>query len=116
MSEFNNVKAVIGGPINKPSESFYKNKIISGNHSFASQVVSSNTKYVIRFNFDLNNQEVTIPENCVLEFDGGIISNGTLIGNNTKIVNLYDYKIFHNIQKEGTFLYLTNIFNFEERP
>jgi hypothetical protein len=55
MSEFNNVKAIIGGPINKPSESFYKNKIISGNHSFASQVVSPNTKYVIRFNFDLNN-------------------------------------------------------------
>jgi len=54
MSEFNNVKAIISGPI-KPSESFYKNKIISGNHSFASQVISPNTKYVIRFNFDLNN-------------------------------------------------------------
>lgn len=29
--------------------------------------------------------EITIPENCVLEFEGGSISGGTLVGNGTKI-------------------------------
>lgn len=35
-----------------------------------------NTIYVIRDDFDLNNGTITIPANCVLEFDGGSLSNG----------------------------------------
>lgn len=44
-----------------------------------------NTIYEIRYNFDLNGQEITIPENCALKFEGGSFSNGTLKGNNAKI-------------------------------
>ena len=38
----------------------------------------SNTIYEIRYDFDLNGKEITIPEGCVLDFQGGNFSNGTL--------------------------------------
>lgn len=47
-----------------------------------------NTIYVIRDDFDLNNNHtrgVTIPSNCILQFEGGSISNGTIIGQDTEI-------------------------------
>ena len=31
----------------------------------------ANTIYEIRYDFDLNNQTITIPENCILKFEGG---------------------------------------------
>ena len=46
----------------------------------------ANTVYEIRYDFDLNGAEITVPEGCVLKFDGGKISNGVLIFNNTYIV------------------------------
>ena len=47
-----------------------------------------NTRYVIQYDFDLNEQEITIPENCILEFDGGSISGAyTITCNNTEIIN-----------------------------
>lgn len=45
----------------------------------------SNTIYEIRYDFDLNGGEITIPENCVLKFNGGSLSNGTINGNYAKI-------------------------------
>ena len=41
-----------------------------------------NTIYEIRYDFDLNGKKVEIPENCVLKFNGGKLSNGTIIGQN----------------------------------
>lgn len=43
----------------------------------------ANTIYEIRYNFDLNGETITIPENCVLKFEGGKLSNGTITFNNT---------------------------------
>lgn len=40
-----------------------------------------NTIYIIQYDYNLNGQELTIPENCVLKFEGGSLSNGTLVGN-----------------------------------
>lgn len=46
---------------------------------------------------------VNIPENCTLKFNGGKISNGIIVGNNTSIeANSSDY-IFDNIQTLGDF-------------
>lgn len=47
----------------------------------------TNTIYIIKDDFDLNGATITIPANCVLDFQGGSLSNGTLVGNNTVIVN-----------------------------
>ena len=45
-----------------------------------------NTAYVIRYDYNLNGATLDIPENSVLIFDGGSISNGTVNLNNTRIL------------------------------
>ena len=49
--------------------------ILRKDKSFAEQVTKENTIYEIRYDFILN-EDITIPANCVLEFDGGSV-NGT---------------------------------------
>lgn len=46
-----------------------------------------NTIYVIQYDFDLNGAEITIPEGCVLQFEGGSLNNGTLVFNNTTLLS-----------------------------
>lgn len=48
-------------------------------------VNTANTIYHIQYDYDLNGQTITLPAGCVLEFDGGSIKNGTLVGNSTAI-------------------------------
>lgn len=53
-----------------------------------SMLKQDNAIYVIQYDFDLNNNSngtVTVPANCILLFDGGSISNGTIIGQDTEI-------------------------------
>lgn len=59
--------------------------ILRKNKTFAEQVTKENTIYEIRYDFDLNNASVTIPAGCVLNFNGGELTNGTIVGNNTGI-------------------------------
>ena len=51
----------------------------------SNMISEPNTIYEIRYDFDLNDAEITIPENCVLKFNGGSLSNGTINGNYAKI-------------------------------
>ena len=83
---FDNVNVNVSGPVQPTS--IYKTKVLKGNQSFASQVTESNTKYVIKHDFDLKGEEVEIPANCVLEFDGGSLTNGTILFNDTYIVTI----------------------------
>ena len=71
--------------------------ILRKNKSFAEQVTKENTIYEIRYEFDLNNQEVKIPNNCVLKFTGGLIKNGVLKSTSANIDAGY-VKIFSNIK------------------
>lgn len=77
-------------------------KILRRNKSFAEQVTEENTIYEIKYDFTLD-ENVTIPNNCVLKFNGGSINGEyTLIGNNTAI-NAGLVKIFNiNITFIGT--------------
>ena len=59
--------------------------ILRRGETFASQINTANTIYEIRYNFDLNNSQVTIPSGCVLKFVGGTLSNGSLALQGTKI-------------------------------
>lgn len=52
-----------------------------------------NTIYEIRYDFDLNGEEIAIPEECILEFNGGSLNNGDIISNNT-ILKAPIYQIF----------------------
>lgn len=78
-------------------------KILRTDKTFAAQVTSTNTVYEIRYNFDLDSSTVVLPENAVLKFVGGKISNGTLNGNKTKIdAGKYD-TIFDSVILSGSF-------------
>lgn len=62
-----------------------------------------NYKYVIKWDFDLNGETITVPENCILEFDGGSLKNGTIIGQDTVYINVGDVDIWgENLTREGT--------------
>lgn len=62
-----------------------------------------NTVYEVRYDFDLNGAEITVPEGCIIEFKSGSFKNGTLRGNNT-IVKAPAYFIFSSISLRGSFL------------
>ena len=83
-----------------------KKNLVNGVNTLTQEMMSAqNTKYIIKYNYILG-ENITIPENCILEFDGGSIVNSTentysLTGTSTKIVNLYNYTIFSNITPTG---------------
>ena len=83
-----------------------KKNLINGVNTLTQDMMSvANTKYMIKYNYTLG-EDITIPENCILEFDGGSIANSTentynLTGITTKVVNLYNYTIFSNLTPTG---------------
>lgn len=60
-----------------------------------------NTIYVLQYDYNLNGQTITIPSGCVLLFEGGSISNGTLKGSSTIILGETNH-IFINLNVLGT--------------
>ena len=64
-----------------------------------------NTIYEIRYNFDLNGAEITLPENCVLKFNGGILRNGVVKEVNIN-ANKYS-RIFDNVVVDSDNVYVT---------
>ena len=68
----------------------YLRKNIVGNKNVLTQAMINkvNTIYVIQYDYDLKEASINIPENSVLNFIGGAIGNGTIIGNKTKVINL----------------------------
>lgn len=67
----------------------YLRKNIVGDKNVLTQAMinKANTIYVIQYDYDLKEASINIPENCVLQFDGGSLSNGTIHGSLTKISN-----------------------------
>lgn len=85
--------AAVGGHVCGPEDIDFGQKVIhlikydkDGNEvSFESQVTQANKIYIIHDDFTLSSN-VTIPENCVLEFDGGSLEGNTIEGQGTKLV------------------------------
>lgn len=64
-----------------------------------------NKTYVINKEYDLAGKSITIPKGCTLKFQGGVLKNGTLIGDRTSIEAGYGQQIFDfNIQVCGSWL------------
>nr|DAG98279.1 MAG TPA: Sphingomyelin phosphodiesterase [Crassvirales sp.] len=62
----------------------------------------TNVIYKITKDIDLGHGVLTIPEGCTLDFQGGSFRNGTIIGNNTKVIDgVYSY--LKNIELTGSF-------------
>ena len=89
------------------------------------------TKYIIKYDFDLNGKTINIPEDCTLVFNGGKLKNGIIKLNKTFIegaikgINeylpentspnfgdgqiIYNYKELHicKVQEDGTSVMFT---------
>lgn len=60
--------------------------ILRKDKTFAEQVTQANTIYEIRYDFVLQEEEVIIPANCILKFNGGSIGGSSILfGNATRI-------------------------------
>lgn len=68
-----------------------------------SDFTQENTIYKITTDLNLNTAILELPANCTLDFQGGSISNGTIIGSNTTVLP-NGYKI-QNVSLEGSFKY-----------
>ncbi len=83
--------------------------ILRRGSSFASQVTLQNTIYVIQYNFDLEGARINIPNGSILLFEGGSLSNGTLVCADLYDVRLVYYQdisvIFNSVTLEGNFIY-----------
>ena len=60
----------------------------------------SNTIYIIQYDYCLAGQTIEVPENCVLDFQGGSLRNGVVILNETSLVE-NGSRIFDNINLSG---------------
>lgn len=71
--------------------------------NFLTQAMLSkeNTIYIIQYDYNLNGQTITIPSGCVLLFEGGSISNGTLSGANTTLRGAIEH-VFNNLNIVGS--------------
>lgn len=74
--------------------------ILRKDKTFAEQVVQTNTIYEIRYPFDLRGTSVTIPNGSILSFKGGKISNGTLNGDDFRVMADL-VKVFNDITFTG---------------
>ena len=83
-----------------------KNMVNGVNVLTQEMINQANTIYEIRYNFDLNGTEITIPARCTLDFQGGkIVGNGKVVFSNTKfdgILKLSD-GFADSIVLEGTY-------------
>lgn len=73
---------------------------VKKNVLYQDMFTQSNTIYEIRYDFDLNGKEITIPEGCVLDFQGGSLSNGKILFQDTYLLN--NIKINSSIECDGT--------------
>lgn len=81
----------------------YIRKNIQGDKNILTQEMLnlSDTIYIIQYDYDLNSQSITIPSNVILKFDGGSMSNGSIVFNDTFIESPKKL-IFNNISVSGT--------------
>ena len=93
---------------------YLRKNIIDGKNILTQDMInSSNTIYIIQYDYDLNEETITIPEGCTLKFEGGSISNGTLNGANVNICNSSNLIIFKGVSFEDNFTNYINVNWFE---
>lgn len=76
-----------------------KNFVDGKNVLTQDMITKENTIYVIRYDYELNNETITIPDGCVLKFDGGKLSNGSIKGD--FVLDANAVTIFDNINIIG---------------
>lgn len=84
---------------------YLRKNIVDGINLLEQYMINEpNTIYVLQYDYCLNESTITIPENCIIEYQGGSINRGIVVLNNTKFVNFVgSIKDFIVADMEGTF-------------
>ena len=65
---------------------FLRKNISSGKNVLTQAMMNkANTRYIIQYDYDLDGETITVPEDCTLDFQGGSFKNGILKGNRTRV-------------------------------
>lgn len=73
---------------------------ISTKKDIQNQFKTANTVYVVKNNIDLHGISVLLPKGSTIRFEGGSLTNGTLVGQDGCIIA--DRKVFDEVNIEGT--------------
>lgn len=66
---------------------YLRKNIVDGKNILTQTMMqATNTIYIIQYDYDLQGQTITIPEGCILNFQGGSIVNGSLDANKCKLL------------------------------
>ena len=95
------INILIGGP-NMATQT-YETKVLKSNLSFASQIWEEYTVYVVKWNYDLGGETVTMPAHCILEFAGGMLINGTVNCTNTILAGYLNPDVTDGAAFAGTY-------------
>lgn len=77
--------------------------IVRDGVGISAQMTTQNAIYEIRYDFDLSNGTLNVPDNSILLFNGGKIKNGTVNGSKT-VIFAPDCQIFESIAFSGSFI------------
>lgn len=80
-----------------------KNWINNVNLLTSEMINLSNTIYEIRYDFDLNGETITLPENTSLLFKGGSLNNGTIEFNKGTIIGIDKFSDGGDVSFTGNF-------------
>lgn len=100
------IKVQVGGV--QTASSTYITKVLKPNSGILDQSNFQNikTKYVIKWDYNLQNSVIHIPQDCLLEFDGGSIRNGVIDCDGTIIITYQDVDtVLKNVQLRGDYTF-----------
>lgn len=81
-----------------------RNRVILTNTKSINSQIRSTDKgaiYIIQQNIDLKNNTIKLPQDALMKFEGGLLSNGELVGNNTTI-EAGRYQILSSVSLSGS--------------
>lgn len=79
---------------------YLRKNIVDGKNILTQTMMqATNTIYIIQYDYDLQGTEIAIPENSILDFQGGSLNNGIIDFNNSIIKNELNKAIFSDLKK-----------------
>lgn len=99
-----NLSTISFGMVGEAVSKNYTNAVVvRADKSFDTQLLTPNTTYVIRYDFELKGKTIHVPDYSILKFEGGSLHNGKLIGNNT-LIDASTTKVFEQISFDGNWI------------
>lgn len=97
---FSNIKSELG--VNNGQKIETKSVIKLKRRTNLKQILKKDSKrFLIKYDFDLQGDTVVVGKNCILDFRGGSINNGVIVGQATEI-SFREKPIFSKINISGT--------------